>query len=96
MTTGQYSVTGGCWALPQAVQTEGAPTLTIAKAAPDFALVSGTPGSGMNWILPEALTVTGAWLNPPRRLDQPWHRPGPHAQEVLSPVQSVNPKWRLL
>ncbi|MSU57940.1 MAG: hypothetical protein EXS35_07120 [Pedosphaera sp.] len=31
-TNGQYSVTGGFWALPTAIQGTGAPTLTIAPA----------------------------------------------------------------
>src|SRR6478609_2500834 len=34
LTNGQYSVTGGFWVLPQAVQAVGAPTLTIAPATP--------------------------------------------------------------
>jgi hypothetical protein len=45
MTNGQYSVTGGFWALPQAVQTVGAPTLTIAPATPGFATISWTPNT---------------------------------------------------
>src|SRR5262245_30801589 len=43
MTNGQFSVTGGFWALPQAVQTEGAPTLAITPASPGFATISWTP-----------------------------------------------------
>jgi hypothetical protein len=63
MTNGQFSVTGGFWALPQAVQTEGAPTLTIAKGAPGFALISWTPAS-TNWVLQERLSLTsGGWSN---------------------------------
>jgi hypothetical protein len=65
MTNGQYSITGGFWALPQAVQTEGAPTLTIAKGAPGFALISWTPAS-TNWVLQERLSLNaGAWTNSP-------------------------------
>jgi hypothetical protein len=65
MTNGQYSVTGGFWALPQAVQTEGAPTLTIAKGAPGFALISWTSAS-TNWVLQERLSLTsGNWTNSP-------------------------------
>ena len=33
MTNGQYSITGGFWVLPVAVQVTGAPTLTIVPAA---------------------------------------------------------------
>lgn len=63
MTNGQYAVTGGFWALPQVVPTEGAPTLTIVAASPGFASVSWTPATGTNWVLQEALSVTGAWTN---------------------------------
>jgi len=63
MTNGQYSVTGGFWALPQAVQTPGAPTLTVVPASPVLATISWTPATGTNWILQEALNVTGAWTN---------------------------------
>jgi len=66
MTNGQYSVTGGFWALPQAVQTEGAPTLTIAPATPGNASISWTPATGTNWVLQECLSLTaGAWTNSP-------------------------------
>jgi hypothetical protein len=64
MTNGQYAVTGGFWALPTAIQVEGAPTLTIAKGAPGFALISWTPATGTNWVLQERLSLTaGAWTN---------------------------------
>ncbi|MFN3409176.1 MAG: hypothetical protein ACK45B_09305 [Limisphaerales bacterium] len=66
MTSGQFAVTGGFWALPQAVQTPGAPTLTIAPASPGFATVSWTPATGTNWILQERLSLTaGTWTNSP-------------------------------
>ena len=45
MTNGQYSVTGGFWALPTAVQVIGAPSLTIAAAAPGQATISWTPNT---------------------------------------------------
>jgi hypothetical protein len=45
MTNGQYSVVGGFWALPIAVQTTNAPTLTIVPAAPGFAAISWSPPS---------------------------------------------------
>jgi len=66
LTNGQFSVTGGFWALPQAVQTEGAPTLTIVPASPGFATISWTPATGTNWVLQERLSLTvGAWTNSP-------------------------------
>jgi hypothetical protein len=64
MTNGQYSVTGGFWALPQAVQTEGAPALTIAKTAPGFATISWLPATGTNWVLQETWNLSPpAWTN---------------------------------
>jgi hypothetical protein len=63
MTTGQYSVTGGFWALPTAVQTEGAPALMIARAGAGLAQVSWTPAS-TNWVLQETLSLSPAnWVN---------------------------------
>jgi hypothetical protein len=43
LTNGQYSVTGGFWALPIAVQTTNAPRLQIVPAAPGFAAISWSP-----------------------------------------------------
>ena len=64
MTNGQYSVTGGFWALPQAVHVEGAPTLTITKAGPGFATVSWMPETGTNWVLQEREDLSsGSWSN---------------------------------
>jgi hypothetical protein len=62
MTGGNYSLSGGFWAL-YAVQTPGAPTLTIAKGAPGFAQISWTPAS-TNWVLQESLNLSPAnWTN---------------------------------
>lgn len=64
MTNGQYSVTGGFWALPQAVQTVGAPTLTIAPAGAGQAQISWTPDTGTKWVLQENLNLTTTnWIN---------------------------------
>ena len=66
MTNGQYSVTGGFWALPTVIQTEGVPTLTIAPASPSFANISWTPVAGTNWVLQERLSLsTGSWTTSP-------------------------------
>ncbi|MEI7941151.1 MAG: hypothetical protein WCK27_31130, partial [Verrucomicrobiota bacterium] len=43
LTNGVYSLTGGYWALPIAVQTTNAPTLAIIPAAPGWATISWTP-----------------------------------------------------
>ena len=40
MTGGAFSLQGGFWALPIALQTTDAPTLTIMSASPGFATIS--------------------------------------------------------
>ena len=63
LTNGQYSVTGGFWALPFAVQTTNAPTLQIVPAAPGFATVSWTPPTP-GFVLQEALSLSATnWSN---------------------------------
>jgi hypothetical protein len=63
LTNGQYSVTGGFWALPTAVQTVGAPTLSIAPATPGFALISWTPNTP-GFVLQETLRLSPTnWVN---------------------------------
>jgi hypothetical protein len=62
MTNGQYSVPGGFWALPQAVQVVGAPTLTIAPATSGNATIlwtTATPG----FVLQESSTLAAGWTN---------------------------------
>jgi hypothetical protein len=56
MTNGQYSVTGGFWALPTAIQTEGAPTLTIVPAGAGQAQISWTPDTP-GFVLQETLSL---------------------------------------
>jgi len=66
MTNGQYSVTGGFWVLPTAIQTPGAPTLTIAPATPGNATISWTPDTGTNWVLQQTAALSPAnWTNSP-------------------------------
>ena len=63
MTNGQYSVTGGFWALPTAVQTVGAPTLTIAPAGAGQATISWTPNTP-GFVLQETVSLSPAnWTN---------------------------------
>lgn len=72
MTGGQFSLTGGFWALPTLIQTPGAPTLSITHAAPGWATIWWTPPSGTNWILQESPSLTtdtwthspSGWTNP--------------------------------
>jgi len=64
MTNGQYSVMGGFWALPEAVQTEGAPMLMIVPDTPGNAKISWSPDTGTNWVLQESLSLSSAnWTN---------------------------------
>jgi hypothetical protein len=63
MTNGQFSVSGGFWALPQAVQTVGSPTLTITPAAPGFATISW-PANAPGFVLQETWSLLPAnWTN---------------------------------
>jgi len=72
MTNGQYSVTGGFWALPQVVQTVGAPTLKIVRFGAAQAQVSWTPATGTNWVLQESLSLSApAWTNSPSGTNNP-------------------------
>lgn len=65
MTNGQYSVIGGFWALPQAVQVTGAPTLSIAPGAPGFATISWAPAT-LGFVLQETPSLNpAAWTNSP-------------------------------
>jgi len=63
MTNGQYSVTGGFWVLPTAIQVIGAPTLTIVPAASGQATISWTPNTP-GYILQETWVLSPAnWTN---------------------------------
>jgi hypothetical protein len=64
MSGGNFSVTGGFWAL-FAVQTPGAPTLTIVPAAPGNAIISWTPATP-GFILQETISLAPTnWVNSP-------------------------------
>jgi hypothetical protein len=63
MTNGQFSVTGGFWALPTAVQTPDAPVLTIAPATPGNATISWSPNTP-GFVLQETWNLSPAnWTN---------------------------------
>jgi hypothetical protein len=71
MTNGQFSVTGGFWALPTAVQVTGAPTLAITPAAPGQAAVSWAPATP-GFVLQETLVLSPAnWTNSPSGATNP-------------------------
>jgi hypothetical protein len=63
MTNGQYSVTGGFWALPTAIQVIGAPRLTIVPAGAGLAAISWTPNTP-GFVLQETLSLSPTnWVN---------------------------------
>ena len=63
MTNGQYSITGGFWVLPIAVQATGAPALAVARAAPGQAAISWTPNTP-GFVLQETLSLSPTnWIN---------------------------------
>jgi hypothetical protein len=70
MTGGNYSLTGGFWAL-YAVQTPGAPTLAIAPATPGQATISWTPNTP-GFVLQETWSLSPAnWTNAPSGAKNP-------------------------
>jgi hypothetical protein len=71
MVGGQYSLIGGFWALPTAVQTPGAPTLAIAPASPGTATVSWAPNTP-GFVLQETWAlVPSNWTNSPSGATNP-------------------------
>jgi hypothetical protein len=63
LTNGQYSVTGGFWALPVAVQVTNAPTLKIVPATPGWATVSWVPNTP-GFVLQETASLAPTnWVN---------------------------------
>ena len=65
MTGGNYSLTGGFWALPAAVQTPGAPTLVITLGAAGFASISWSPATP-GFVLQQSDSLTNPnWSNAP-------------------------------
>ena len=71
MTGGNFSLTGGFWALPTAVQETNAPTLTIVPATPGNATISWTPNTP-GFVLQETLVLSPAnWTNSPSGATNP-------------------------
>lgn len=64
-TNGIYSVTGGYWTLPVAVQTPGGPELSIERVNASQARISWTPATP-GYVLQEATTLSPPnWANSP-------------------------------
>ncbi len=63
LSGGPFTLVGGFWALPQAVQTPGAPTLTITPAAPGWVTIAWAPDPGTTWVLQQSPTLEpAAWI----------------------------------
>jgi len=59
MSGGQYSLSGGFWGILSAVQTPGAPLLSIQRVGGGARVFWPKPAT--DWLLDQSLTVTGAW-----------------------------------
>ena len=71
MTNGQYSITGGFWVLPTAVQGTNAPMLTIIPAGGGQAAISWTPATP-GFVLQETWALSPAnWTNSPSGTTNP-------------------------
>ena len=63
MSGGNFSVTGGFWSLVTAVQTAGAPRLTIVPASPGNATISWSPATP-GYVLQESWSLSAPnWTN---------------------------------
>ncbi|VGO16734.1 hypothetical protein PDESU_05325 [Pontiella desulfatans] len=70
MTGGPFSLSGGFWAI-YAVQTPGAPFLSIVISAPTDATISWNPDDP-GWVLQETLDLTSSsWTNSPSGTTNP-------------------------
>jgi hypothetical protein len=66
-----YSIDGGFWAFAAAVQTPGAPTLTITPAGAGQVTISWTPATP-GFVLQESLGLSPAnWTNSPSGATNP-------------------------
>lgn len=71
MTGGQYSLVGGFWALPFAVQSPEAPTLAIEPLGAGQARISWTPNTPGFVLQENANLNTDAWMNAPSGASNP-------------------------
>jgi hypothetical protein len=63
MTGGKFTLTGGFWPLPIAVQSENAPTLVILSAAPGWATISWSPAMSGFVLQASPMLTPPAWTN---------------------------------
>ena len=59
MSGGQYSLNGGFWGIVSAIQTPGAPLLSIQRVGGGVRVLWPKPAT--DWLLDQSLTVTGVW-----------------------------------
>ena len=59
MSGGNYSIDGGFWGIVAAVQTPGAPLLSVERLGSAVRVYWPLPATG--FLLDQSLTVTGAW-----------------------------------
>ncbi|HEY5913060.1 MAG TPA: hypothetical protein VJA21_20915 [Verrucomicrobiae bacterium] len=71
MTNGSYSITGGFWALPVAVQSGEAPALTILPASPGQATISWAPNTPGFVLQSSPGLDSPAWANAPSGATNP-------------------------
>ena len=71
MTGGTFSLQGGFWALPVAVQVTNAPTLFIVPAAPGFATITWAPPTPGFVLQASPILVPPAWTNAPSGATNP-------------------------
>lgn len=81
LTGGSYSLVGGFWALPMAVQTPGAPTLRILPAGPGFATISWSPA------IPGCILQQSSSLTPPAWMNAPSGATNPVVVPALPPMR---------
>lgn len=85
MTNGPFAVSGGFWAMPIAVQTHGAPFLTITVGGPGQATIAW-PAEVPGYVLQETALLTPAtWGNAPSGTNNP----------VTIPATSIQKYYRL-
>lgn len=71
MAGGAFTLTGGFWALPVAVQTPDGPQITITPAAPGFANIAWLPATP-GFVLQESLTIDPtSWADAPSGTNNP-------------------------
>ena len=71
LTNSHYSVAGGFWVPPIAVQVTGAPRLTIVSSSPGQATVAWSPNTP-GFVLQESLSLSPAnWINSPSGATNP-------------------------